>query len=147
MWGNRVKDKESKEIDITDENGKAVYLMRQVKPFTITGLAYFLDTTRETLMDYESEKYDDKDKSAEENQKFSDTVRKCKLMIHAYAEEQLFIGKNPNGAMFNLKNNWKWKDESIVKNTDIDNEELNEKLKEINDSINKKLVGNTESNK
>lgn len=118
MWGNRVKDKESKGKDVVDENGKAIYLMKQVKPFTITGLAYFLDTTRDTLMDYESGEYDDKDKNAEENKKFSDTIRRCKLMIHAYAEEQLFIGKNPQGAMFNLKNNWKWEDKQVVENKD-----------------------------
>lgn len=69
-------------------------------PFTITGLALALDTSRETLIDYE--KKDD----------FSDTIKRAKLKCHNYAENFLYTGKNATGAIFNLKNNYGWKDKT-----------------------------------
>lgn len=105
MFGNRLKDKEEK-----NEDGTPVFVMKHTKPYTITGLAVYLDTTRETLLDYESGKYDDPEKSPEINSSFSDTIKKAKQLIYSYAEESLFVGRNPAGAIFNLKNNWNWKD-------------------------------------
>jgi hypothetical protein len=98
MFGNPiyVKNKEGKK---TDE-----LVIVQIKPYTITGLAVALDTTRETLLDYE------------EKAKYSDTIKRAKQKCHNYAEDALFIGKNPTGAIFNLKNNYGWKD---MKETDI----------------------------
>lgn len=107
MFGNRLHDKEHP--DYTKE--KPVYLMKQVKPFTVTGLAVFLDTTRETLLDYEGER----ESSSEEIVKdpaYSYTIKKAKEIIKAYAEESLFSGKQAAGPIFNLKNNWGWKDKS-----------------------------------
>lgn len=71
------------------------------KPISVTGLAVALDTTRETLLDYQ------------ENAEFSDTIKKAKQFIENYVEEGLLGGKiNPAAGIFNLKNNWKrWKDE------------------------------------
>jgi len=74
------------------------------KPFTITGLALALDTTRETLMDYE--------KKGE----FSDTIKKAKARCENYVEEYLFEGKNQTGAIFALKN-YGWKDKSEYDHT------------------------------
>lgn len=70
-----------------------------VRPLTITGLALALDTTRQTLLDYENK------------DEFTDTVRRAKLTVESYAEEQLFIGRNPSGAQFALKNHG-WEDKS-----------------------------------
>lgn len=70
----------------------------QERPATVTGLALALDTTRETLMDYQSR--DD----------FADTIRAAKLRCHEYAEEQLYLLKSSRGAEFSLKNNFGWKD-------------------------------------
>ena len=72
------------------------------EPYTITGLALALDTTRELLIDYEN-------KDA-----YSYTIKKAKLRCHNYAEKFLYNGKNPTGAIFNLKNNWGWRDKSEV---------------------------------
>jgi hypothetical protein len=128
-WGKRIKDVEESTLQ-----DKEVYLMQQVKPFTVTGLAYFLDTTRDVLMDYESGMYDDPNKSAEDNQQFSNTIKKTKQLIYSFAEEQLFVGKNPSGVIFNLKNNWGWKDEQIIRTPDA-GESLSDKLKEIDDKL------------
>lgn len=72
------------------------------KPYTITGLALTLDTTRETLLDYEA------------RDEFSDTIKKAKLKCHNYAEDFLYTGKNATGAIFNLKNNWGWRDKTEI---------------------------------
>lgn len=94
MFGNPVylKDKNGKK---TDEP-----VMVQIEPYTVTGMAVFLGTNREVLLQYEAK------------QRFFDTIKRAKERCHAYAEEQLFIGKNPTGAIFNLKNNWGWKDKT-----------------------------------
>ena len=100
-WAQKV-DTSGNPIFLRDKNGKQTKkkILLQIKPYTITGLAVFLNTTRETLTDYEAKK------------KFSDTIKRTKEKIHAYAEEALFIGKNPAGVIFNLKNNWGWKDKT-----------------------------------
>lgn len=70
------------------------------RPLTITGLALALDTTRDLLLDYE------------EKDEYSDTIKKAKLFIHNFAEERLFGDGNKTGIIFNLKNNWNWKDKT-----------------------------------
>lgn len=99
MFGNPlfVKDAKGKKTDQP--------ILVQFKPYTITGLAVFLDTSRETLLNYESKG------------EFFDTIKKAKEKIYAYAEEFLYSGKNPTGAIFNLKNNWGWQDKTEVDHT------------------------------
>jgi len=80
--------------DRVDESGTAI------KPVTITGLALHLDTSRETLMDYQ------------ERDEFSDAIKRAKLRIENYYEENLMTGK-PTGPIFALKN-FGWKDHSTV---------------------------------
>lgn len=79
--------------DPEDEN-------KYIRPLTITGLANALDTTRDLLIDYA------------EKDEFSDTIKRAKGKIHQYVEEYLFNGKNQTGAIFNLKNNYGWKDKT-----------------------------------
>ena len=67
--------------------------------YTITGLALALDTSRETLLDYE------------ERPEFSDTIKKAKDKCENFIEHRLF-GNNPTGSIFNLKNNYGWKDKT-----------------------------------
>ena len=71
---------------------------------TITGLAVYLDTTRRTLLDYETEYGDE----------FSHAIKRAKARVEAGVEQMLFIGKNAAGPIFNLKNNFGWKDQSQV---------------------------------
>lgn len=105
----RPIDEDFEEIPLLDREGKKVFY--QFKPFTITGLALALDTTRETLLDYENEKYDG-DVEVGELRKYSDTIKNAKAKIEEYAEEQLYRDKNVAGVIFNLKNNYKgWHDE------------------------------------
>ena len=69
--------------------------------YTCTGLAMALNTTRDLLLDYERR---------EKEPEFAELVKKAKMRCHNYAERTLFTMKNPAGAIFNLKNNYGWKD-------------------------------------
>jgi hypothetical protein len=104
MYGKQIflKDK-------TDKKTKKP-VMVQFKPYTITGLAVALRTTRQTLLEYEGEV----EGRAKSDPEFADTIKRAKEMCHSYAEESLFIGKNPTGAIFNLKNNYGWRDKTEV---------------------------------
>lgn len=67
---------------------------------TITGLALWLDTTRETLMDYQKD------------DKFSDTIKKAKLRIENAYENRL-IDRGNGGDIFALKQ-FGWSDRQDV---------------------------------
>lgn len=123
----------------TDEE----YVTEQ-KPYTITGLALALGTDRSTLLEYESGVYDflleeDEDNRDETAKLFSYTIKEAKNRCHYYAEQHLYTGKNPTGAIFSLKNNYGWKDQSqidqhtngevIHKYEDMDDTELAAALK------------------
>lgn len=80
-------------------------LKRMVKPYTISGLALALGTTRRTLLDYE-----------QRDDEFSHTIKKAKSRCEEFAEEQLFTSKNTAGVIFNLKNNYEsWVDKQEQK--------------------------------
>jgi len=76
---------------------------KMIRPLTITGLALALDTTRDTLLDYE------------EKDGFSDTVKKAKQRVENFAEEQLFINPRTAGIIFNMVNNWGWQNKQETK--------------------------------
>jgi hypothetical protein len=92
-------------FDIDEDTGKSV----QVEPFTITGLALALDTTRETLMDVENSRWG-------YTKEHSDKIVRAKLKCHNYAERQLFTAKSPQGSIFALKQ-YGWKDVSTIEQT------------------------------
>lgn len=71
-----------------------------LRPYTVTGLAVALDTDRSTLLRYEKE------------DEYYDTIKKAKAIIHNYAEESLWKSGIVAGVIFNLKNNWGWRDQS-----------------------------------
>lgn len=82
-------------------------------PYTITGLALALSTSRETLIDYESGIHDAKDEEALEYSQFSDAIKEAKLRCQNYNERMLY-GSSPTGPIFNLKNNYGWRDKTEV---------------------------------
>jgi hypothetical protein len=73
------------------------------RPYTIGGLACALDCHRDTITNYGK------------REKYFGTVARAKRKIEAYAEEQLFFAKNVNGIIFNLINNFDWRDRREVK--------------------------------
>ena len=76
-------------------------LDKEHKPPTITGMACYLNTTRDLLIDYEG------------RPEFSDTIKKAKQRIEAYNEAMLYNRTaSTAGVIFNLKNNYGWKDKA-----------------------------------
>ena len=76
-----------------------------IYPYTIHGLCVALDCTRDTLCEYEKKP------------QFSDTIKRAKEKIRWFVEKELFLGKNPSGMIFWLKNNAGWKDKQELEHT------------------------------
>ena len=64
---------------------------------TISGLAYHLDLSTESLRRYEG------------REEFSATIKRAKQRVEIALEQKLH-GQNVTGTIFNLKNNFGWKD-------------------------------------
>ncbi|RAN78005.1 hypothetical protein B5P43_18410 [Bacillus sp. SRB_336] len=93
-------------------------VMTEQRPYTILGLARALKTSRETLLDYESGLYDDRDDSDESGERFSDAIKDAKARINEQVEERMMSGDAPaTPSIFWLKNNSNWKDQSQVDHT------------------------------
>jgi hypothetical protein len=115
-----IKDVEGvpTEVEIKDAEGNPI--MEQVRPFTMSGLAYALGITRETLLEYA-----DRDM-------FSDSIKKAKARCEQYVEEALFDKGKSNGARFNLINNYsRWKDKTEVDTNVNANVNYENMLKEV----------------
>jgi hypothetical protein len=70
---------------------------------TITGLALALDTSRQTLVDYEG------------RGEYFDTIKKAKAYCERIIEEGMLRQKlNATAAIFNLKNNYGWRDKQEI---------------------------------
>lgn len=102
IWINHSKvDKKTGETinnwqPVLDRDGSIK--TEQIKPYTVTGLAASLGMTRQGLVDYSNK------------DEFTDTIKAAKSKIEQFSEETLYTARNPVGAIFNLKNNWGWKD-------------------------------------
>lgn len=89
----KFKNKEDLQNKITE-----YFLVTPPEEIAITGLALFLDTTRETLCSYE------------EKDEFIDTIKRAKLTVE-FAYEKRLIKNGNAGSIFALKN-FGWKDKS-----------------------------------
>lgn len=75
------------------------------KPISVTGLAFYLGfADRQSITDYQSK------------DEYSFTIKRAKLQIEQYLEEKL-LGNNVTGVIFNLKNNYGWKDKQEIEST------------------------------
>jgi len=98
------------------------------KPYTITGLCLMLDTTRQTLMNYQDcfeiewlKREDD-----DTRRKYVDAIKRAKAKCENYAEIQLLdpnCKKSPIGSIFALKN-YGWQDKREIIQTNSQKEEL-----------------------
>ena len=94
-WIDKVTEIEEKEKGlITTSNIKY-----QNRPYTVAGLAEFLGfSSRQSLLDYDA------------NPEFLDIIKRAKLKIEMFIEEQLVTGKNAAGTIFWLKNHADYRD-------------------------------------
>lgn len=74
---------------------------------TISGLALFLEVDRKTIVNYSN------------REEYFPTIRKARSRIESHIEKKLY-GNNVTGCIFNLKNNFGWKDKSEIDNTSSD---------------------------
>jgi len=74
---------------------------------TIAGLAYALDLSRQGLLEYQGKP------------EFSDTIKKAKQRVEIALEQRLYAA-SPVGTIFNLKNNFGWKDKQETEITGKD---------------------------
>lgn len=80
------------------------------KPYTVSGLAYALGTNRQTLINYEDKR------------DFFDTIKEAKAKIERFNEEMLYNKDvSTTGVIFNLKNNYGWKDKQEIE-ADVKND-------------------------
>lgn len=68
------------------------------EPYTVTGLALALNMSRQDLINYSNK------------EEFFDTIKKAKLKVENYLEKRLIKDNSCTGIIFNLKNNYGWKD-------------------------------------
>jgi hypothetical protein len=93
---------------------------RITKPYTLTGLALFLHTSRESLHEYmNGELLRFQNASTEEEvqcaKRYVDAVKRAKTMCENWTEEHALIGStNPIFSIFSLKNNHGWTDKTEV---------------------------------
>jgi hypothetical protein len=86
---------------IYNDAGQVVKVIE--KPYTVTGLCVYLGTTRETLREYM------------DREEFVDAIKRAKARIENYVEEGSLTGRlNVIASIFNLKNNFGWKDKQEV---------------------------------
>lgn len=117
---NALKYKSKKKL----EEGIQAYFDlcdEQKKPYTITGLANSLGIDRDTLRNYAKQG------------PYSALIKNAKQKVEEMLEESLYRLGNNSGVIFNLKNNYGWKDEQKVEVTNetptlkinvVDNSEL-----------------------
>ena len=107
----------------------------KLKPYTISGICVFLDICRDTWWEY-SKKQD-----------YTDTIKKAKMKVENYVEEGLLSGTtNPIGSIFNLKNNFGWKDSfEVVANQpeQLKQDDIKLKLEELKKDRNNKSIDTT----
>ena len=91
------------------------YCEEKEKPYTMSGLAYYLEIDRRTLLNYSK------------NEEFFPLIKKARDRVQMQLEENALSNKaNPTFTIFNLKNNFDWKDKI---------EQTNDSLSEINKNI------------
>lgn len=96
------------------------------KPYTMSGLAYSLGIDRVTLINYGK------------NDLFFTLIKEAKDRVQAQLEENALMGKgNATFTIFNLKNNYGWKDQLEVDTNKEELSKLDELLTEIKKDANK----------
>jgi hypothetical protein len=111
------KNSKRRVVIFNSKTGKSKYAWEKCisdpEPYTLSGLAVFLDIDRRSLINYR------------DRPEYFPTITRAKGLIEAWWEKYLSYGKNPNAAIFNLKNNWEWVDKTELGVNKTDTEVLN----------------------
>lgn len=120
-----------KTVEKLDEKIKSYFEMIEEKGKvpTVTGLAYYLDITRETLVQYRKK------------ENFSDSISRAKQRIEVFWEENLLTPKVTAGVKFNLSNNYDgWSDKQEIDQTLKINGQLDSQLMQGRQKVAEKLA-------
>ena len=98
------------------------YCEEKEKPYTMSGLAYYLEVSRQTLVNYS---YKDE---------YFDTIKKARDKVQMQLEECLYRLGNNSGVIFNLKNNFDWKDKIEHSSSEVEN--INKNISNIANLLN-----------
>ena len=85
-----------------DEKLQKEYMISDPAPYTMSGLARRLGISRQSLINYKNK------------DEFLDTIKEAREKVHEDVETRLMGTRNERGAIFNLKNNFGWKDKSEI---------------------------------
>lgn len=106
---------------------------------TVTGLAWFLEMDRFSV--FRMEKWEEygylKGIPEEERRKISSSIKRAKQYIESQYEQLLYQKGSNTGAIFTLKNNYKWVDKQEIVTTDkksiddMGDKDIDSKLKEL----------------
>lgn len=98
------------------------YCEEKEKPYTMSGLAYYLGIDRKTLLNYSK------------NEEYFHTIKKARDKVQMQLEECLYRLGNNSGVIFNLKNNFDWKDKIEHSSSEVEN--INKNVSNIADLLN-----------
>ena len=89
----------------------------------MSGLAYYLGISRQTLVNYSNQ------------DQFFDTIKKARDRVQMQLEENALSNKaNPTFTIFNLKNNFDWKDKIEHSSSEVEN--INKNISNIANLLN-----------
>ena len=86
------------------------------EPYTVTGLGLALDMSRQDLINYSNK------------EEFFDTIKNAKQKVENYLEKRLINDSSATGIIFNLKNNYGWKDKQENINIETNYEQYLKKV-------------------
>ena len=99
------------------------YCEEKEKPYTMSGLAYYLGIDRKTLLNYSK------------NEEYFHTIKKARDKVQMQLEENALSNKaNPTITIFNLKNNFDWKDK--IEHSSSEVEDINKNISNIANLLN-----------
>jgi hypothetical protein len=90
---------DNKTKKVYDEKKGIEYMISDPAPYTMHGLARRLGLSRQALMEYNN------------RDEYGDAIKEARDKVAEDVETRL-MSKAPTGAIFNLKNNFGWKDET-----------------------------------
>lgn len=110
------------------------YCETHEKPLTMSGLAYYLNVDRQTIINYAN------------REEFFDTIKRARERVLMDTEERLQTSGQPTtGIIFALKNNYDWRDKVETENTNINsNTNKNIDLSHLSTEEIKELLRNEE---
>ena len=100
-------------VEIVNSLGKPMKVIEYLVPPTVGGLSNYLGIHRDTWNDYCNH---------EKHPEFSDTTTYAQGRIHAYLEREMLTrqGKDLKGVLFNLENNFGYKERLEVVNDTVE---------------------------